>query len=167
MTLELVNHVKGHRIPSSFLKSHLKKAFSRKYIGRFFSKRDLSHFSKNQILRIVFVDQTTIRRLNKQYRNKNKTTDILSFDLEEPGVLGELAVCMSVIQKQASQYQVPVREELLFLVLHGVLHLLGYDHEHSEDEATRMFRLQTSLFRALRPRSSGNRQEAFSLQNLV
>jgi probable rRNA maturation factor len=95
---------------------------------------------------IVFVNSKEQRRLNKSFRGKDYATDVLSFDPMEPGALGELVICPEVIARQAKEHGLLVREELGYMVLHGFLHLLGFDHEKGEREAKRMFTLQDDLF---------------------
>jgi probable rRNA maturation factor len=92
--------------------------------------------------------------LNREFRNKDKPTDVLSFPSGEKltGVsfLGELAISIPMACKQAKEFGVTVREELLRLLIHGLLHLLGYDHEGvSKSEAQRMRRLERKILTEL------------------
>jgi len=96
-------------------------------------------------LSLLVTDDATVRELNKTYRGKNKTTDVLSFALEAdrrgnaaagfvmpPGeivYLGEVIVSYPKAAEQAVERKHPVEDELALLVVHGVLHLLGYDHD--------------------------------------
>lgn len=96
-------------------------------------------------LSLLITDDATVRELNKTYRGKDKTTDVLSFALEAdrrgdaaagfvmpPGEvvhLGEVIVSYPKAAEQAAERQHPVEDELALLVVHGVLHLLGYDHD--------------------------------------
>jgi len=90
-------------------------------------------------LNLVFVDNQEIRRLNREYRGKDKVTDVLSFNIEEPNsaeaTFGEVYICSPRAVAQAREYGVTVTEELLRLACHGFLHLLGYDHENDKDSA--------------------------------
>ncbi len=83
--------------------------------------------------------------MNHQYRGRSGPTDVLSFSPVEGGDLGELAFCMEVLKRQALAAGHSLREEILMMLVHGFLHLLGYDHETSERDACRMFRLQAKL----------------------
>ncbi|MGK9043601.1 rRNA maturation RNase YbeY [Mammaliicoccus vitulinus] len=95
-------------------------------------------------LSISFVDEEEIQAINRDYRNKDKVTDVISFSLEEdepeiegldiPRVLGDIIICLGVAQEQAQSYNHSLSRELGFLALHGFLHLLGYDHMTEEDE---------------------------------
>ena len=104
----------------------------------------------SQELTIVFLDSTPARKLNKIYRKKNYATDILSFEGASPLELGELVICPQVLQKQAKEHDLSFKAELAYMLIHGVLHLLGYDHERSATEAKKMFQIQDQLFDRLR-----------------
>lgn len=97
---------------------------------------------------LAFVSAPEIRRLNAKYRGKNKVTDVLSFNLNEKDMLGELLICYPVAKRQAAELGHSTRDEVLFLLVHGLLHLFGYDHEKSSD-AKRMFPLQTKILTRL------------------
>lgn len=92
------------------------------------------------------------QELNSKYRNKNKPTDVLSFPMEEHslesyGILpvGDIFVCLEVAKAQAKEMDLPVNEEMTRLVVHGFLHLLGYDHERSPEEEEKMIALQETI----------------------
>lgn len=94
---------------------------------------------------IVFVDDDQIHHLNKTYRNKNKPTDVLAFAMQEgefvgvsPDVLGDVVVSVPTAAKQATRAGHPLMEEVTMLVVHGLLHLLGWDHDtEAKDVAMR------------------------------
>lgn len=77
---------------------------------------------------VSLVNDSTIRRLNRRYRKKARPTDVLSFAYGEEGLLGEIIISEETARRQAKAYGAPYREELRRLVIHGVLHILGYDH---------------------------------------
>ncbi|MFA6023946.1 MAG: rRNA maturation RNase YbeY [Candidatus Gracilibacteria bacterium] len=85
-------------------------------------------------LELLLTDDSTIHALNKQYRGKDRPTDVLSFSLEDPVHLGQLVISVDRAREQAEQIGQSLEEELRFLFAHGVLHLLGYDHEEPEEE---------------------------------
>ena len=95
-------------------------------------------------LSISFVDEEEIQAINRDYRDKDNVTDVISFSLEEdepeiegldmPRVLGDIIICLEVAKEQAESYNHSLSRELGFLALHGFLHLLGYDHMTEEDE---------------------------------
>ena len=104
---------------------------------------------------IKLVDEDTIAQLNAQWMDKEGPTDVLAFPMdelrpglvnEEPeeGVLGDLVLCHSVAEKQAAQAGHAVADEVDLLTVHGILHLLGYDHAEP-DEHREMFGLQARL----------------------
>ena len=86
-------------------------------------------------LSIALVGQGRIRELNKKYRGKNRATDVLAF----PGDgLGEIIICLREVKKNAKRYRSNSEKELARVLIHGILHLLGYDHEKSEQAAEKM-----------------------------
>ena len=87
-----------------------------------------------------------IKKLNKQFLKKNKTTDILSFSPIEDDSLGELVLCAEKITRQAREQRFNFEEEMAYLLLHGLLHLLGYHHEKGGAEARRMYQIQDEIF---------------------
>lgn len=103
-------------------------------------------------LTIVFVESAHMKKLNHQFRGKNKVTDVLSFSEKEGNVGDELVLCGAKVEAQAREHGLQASEELGYLLIHGVLHLMGYDHEGDEKEAQRMFRLQDKIFEKLRNR---------------
>ena len=88
-------------------------------------------------INLVLVEDEKIRELNKKYRNQDKVTDVLSFtqpdDFIQPpdqiNRLGEVFICLSQAQKQSQDLKINVRQELARLFIHGILHLMNYDHE--------------------------------------
>ena len=104
---------------------------------------------KNPLLNIVIVDNKRIQEINKEYRNKDAVTDVISFAFEDDGeklyndirVLGDIYICIPQMKRQAIDYGHSEKRELSFLTVHGLLHLLGYDHMIKEDEEV-MFGLQ-------------------------
>ncbi|MBQ5543973.1 MAG: rRNA maturation RNase YbeY [Mycoplasmataceae bacterium] len=98
---------------------------------------------------LMFVGTKKIKDLNTKYRNKNKVTDVISLAYNEPflyqskdiNILGEIYVAYDVALKQAKKYNHSLKREICFLVLHGLLHLIGYDHMNLQDEK-KMFGLQ-------------------------
>lgn len=97
-------------------------------------------------LTIVFLDKGAAKKINFRYRKKNYPTDVLSFDGDGQLSMGELILCPQIIERQAKQHHLSFREELGYLLLHGILHLLGYEHERSYREAELMFQLQDKAF---------------------
>ncbi len=97
-------------------------------------------FDKDTEISVSFVDNTEIKRLNSFYRNKDVSTDVLSFPLGEDGVydinketgftmLGDIVISLETAVAQASMYGHSLEREVGFLTVHSMLHLLGYDHE--------------------------------------
>lgn len=102
--------------------------------------------NSQQELTIVFLAKGPAKKMNSEFRKRDYATDVLSFEGGQPGVLGELVICPDVVKKQALEHGLSFREELGYMLLHGVLHLLGFDHEKSQKEAQVMFNLQDDVF---------------------
>jgi probable rRNA maturation factor len=92
-------------------------------------------------LSILLCDDETIRQLNRQYRKKNKPTDVLAFPMNEgpgpspnPGLLGDVVISLPTATRQAGEHDRPIIQEVTFLLAHGLLHLLGYDHATRREE---------------------------------
>ena len=91
-------------------------------------------------LSLLLVSRDHIRKLNARFANEDHPTDVLAFpmmedDDEEESLLGDVVICPEVAQENAAKLQHSVSRELDTLVVHGTLHLLGYDHQTSEDRA--------------------------------
>lgn len=98
----------------------------------------------NAILSLSLVGDAAIRKLNLAYRGKDRATDVLSFPLDDARLLGDVVISVPTARRQAAAYDAPLERELERLLIHGILHLLGYDH-HSRDERRRMEREERRL----------------------
>lgn len=98
------------------------------------------HESKQTSFNVAFISNARMKQLNRDFRGKNKTTDVLSFPSEpddfdpNPDSLGDIAISVEQAQKQAIENGLDLETELKQLILHGVLHLCGYDHETDNGE---------------------------------
>ena len=92
---------------------------------------------KDSELSIALIGQGKMRKLNKKYRGKNRVTDVLAFPNKEIG-LGEIVICLREVKKNAKRYGLTFEKELSRVLIHGLLHLLGYDHEISEKKTKEM-----------------------------
>lgn len=104
-------------------------------------------------INLLICDEEAIKNLNREYRHKNQVTDILSWAYDEsetilipgePEIWGDLALCLDVCVKQAEESRWDLDTELIRLLVHGLSHLAGYDHQTPEDEK-KMLRLETEL----------------------
>jgi probable rRNA maturation factor len=128
----------------------------------------LSDGLKNDVLRtelsILFVNDKLIREMNRSYRGKDKTTDVLSFPqmsfnnsgnetvvmaTEQPPLLGDIVINTYQAARQAEEYGVSLQSEIIRLLTHGFLHLLGYDHEKCIEDARCMRALERRIVRKL------------------
>lgn len=107
------------------------------------------------IFSITFVTEEEIQKINKTYRNIDRVTDVISFAFEDNQnfqkdkvrVLGDIFICIPKMIEQAELYGHSEKRELSFLVVHGLLHLLGYDHKTEEEEKV-MFHKQEVILNA-------------------
>ena len=103
----------------------------------------------NAIFSVVFVGDEEIHEMNREYRGVDRVTDVISFAFEDNNdlvyndirMLGDIFICIPQMKRQATEYGHSEKRELSFLAVHGILHLLGYDHMNEEDEKV-MFALQ-------------------------
>lgn len=102
----------------------------------------LDERSRNQAeVSVVFVDDAEMRNLNRNYRGGNKSTDVLAFPMNEgrfaainPELLGDIVISVPQARKQAEMHEHSIERELTILLIHGLLHLLGYDHTTDQEE---------------------------------
>lgn len=104
---------------------------------------------KNVIVDVTLVQDSEMKKLNFQYRKKNKPTDVLSFGQKDmrigkQKVLGDIIIAKETTLRQAKKAKHRLKDEYAMLAIHGLLHLLGYDHERIKDEVV-MFGLQKKL----------------------
>jgi len=83
----------------------------------------------NKSISLNFIDDREMKKLNRKFRKKDKTTDVLSFNLNEGGLLGEVYISWPQAKRQAKEYNCSLTVEILRLIEHGILHLLGYTHK--------------------------------------
>lgn len=106
----------------------------------------------NAVFNIIFIDNKEIRKINREYRNVDNETDVISFALEDNmdivyddfRLLGDIYISYEKAIEQAKMYNHSIKREIFFLATHGILHLLGYDHME-EDEEKVMFDKQNKL----------------------
>ena len=89
---------------------------------------------------VAIVTDARVRLLNRQYRRKDKPTDVLSFPSDERGYLGDVVIAAGVAARQARAAGHSLATEIRVLALHGLLHLLGYDHERDDGRMARLER---------------------------
>jgi len=119
-----INNLTTVQVDEEFLKRVAKKVLE----GENKEKADLS---------IALVGQGRMRTLNKKYLGKNRVTDVLAFPAKELG-LGETVICLREVKKNAKRFGERFEKELARVFIHGILHLLGYDHERNKAAARKM-----------------------------
>ncbi len=87
-------------------------------------------------LSVLFCDDSFIRELNQQWRQKDEPTDVLSFEMGDPVVLGDIVISLDTAARQAGERGHDLETELRVLLVHGLLHLLGHDHEVDGEDVT-------------------------------
>ena len=111
---------------------------------------------KNTSFNVIIVDNSYIHKLNKEYRNIDRETDVITFALEDEDsiklpddirILGDIYISYDKVKSQAIEYGHSIKRELCFLAIHGFYHLLGYDHMTKEDEKV-MFKKQEEVLDA-------------------
>ena len=121
-------------------------------------KRTFKHLKLkfDPIISVSLVDNEFIHKMNRDYRGIDRPTDVISFAFldnedrqalyksKEPVCLGDIYISVEKAKEQAEEYQHSIKRELSFLFVHGLLHLLGYDHMNEEDEKI-MFKLQDEI----------------------
>jgi rRNA maturation RNase YbeY len=141
MPVEIVRRDASKEFPSRKLKTIAQKILE--LVGQ--NRAELS---------LALVENSEIQTLNAKYRKKDYPTDVLSFPVEDhlpakERLLGDVVISVQKAKEQAKQGRRSLDEEMMILLIHGVLHLLGYDHERSAEEARIMTRLEKRLYRAL------------------
>jgi len=107
---------------------------------------------RKAVVSVTLVDERQIRALNRHWLGRDALTDVIAFPLSTPGnaVLGDVYICVAAARLQAREFGVPLREELRRLVVHGTLHILGYDHpDGAGRERSTMWRRQEHYVKAL------------------
>ena len=123
--IEVVNRQRGSKIDTDTWATFAEKALMT--IGK-----------RGSSATIAFVSDKRIQQLNRQFRNIDKATDVLSFPAHEPDNLGDIAVSVETAARQAKENGLSFDDEVAQLILHGLLHLSGYDHETDNGEMNRL-----------------------------
>lgn len=111
---------------------------------------------ENAVMNVIIIDNEKIHKINREYRGIDRPTDVISFALEDDKtfiktdirVLGDIYISIDKVFEQAKSYNHSFRRELSFLTVHGILHLLGYDHMTKEEEQI-MFKKQDDILNSL------------------
>ena len=137
----------------SFPYNKISKKFFTAAAEKIFGIIDIDNISVN----IILTDNKFIQSINKNYRKKNKPTDVISFayrdddlfpNLDDNSIeeLGDIYISLEKASEQSLDYGVPLKDELKRLLIHGILHLLNYDHEISAEEDKRMRDMEDKIF---------------------
>ncbi|HEY6197837.1 MAG TPA: rRNA maturation RNase YbeY [Candidatus Binatia bacterium] len=141
MSVDVVSRVRGRKLPLRRIQRTAEKIL------------DFVDESESE-LSLAFVGNAAIAKLNKKYRRKSKATDVLSFPAEPaanggPGLLGDVVISVDKAREQAQAGGWTLTQEIDRLLIHGIVHLLGYDHERSAKDARVMRALEKKIARAV------------------
>jgi probable rRNA maturation factor len=142
----------------SIVKSIPSKQLFQTWADKAYGKRKKAY---EVVIRVVDIKEIT--ELNKQYRKKNQPTNIISFNFSPPvniktNLLGDLVICAPIVKLEAKLQHKTIKAHWAHLTIHGVLHLLGYDHKNKKD-AEKMEKLETKLLKELGFADPYNSQE--------
>ncbi|MFK5884087.1 MAG: rRNA maturation RNase YbeY [Candidatus Izemoplasma sp.] len=104
----------------------------------------IQELKNNDSINVILVDNNAIKDYNKNYRNIDKATDVLTFPDGTFGNLGDVIISMDKVKEQATEYEHSFNRELAFLAVHGLLHTIGYDHQ-TDDEDKEMTDIQNHI----------------------
>ena len=136
---------------------HLSEDYKEQFLQIIFTTAQLLNIEDDLELSCIIVDDNKIHEINKDYRQIDKSTDVISFAMEDndqyyvagmPRSLGDIFISIDHAKTQAKDYGHSLKREMCFLFTHGLLHLLGYDHMHEDDEKE-MFDLQKQILTTL------------------
>jgi len=136
IVITIQNPARSRQIPTHAVLNHIVKTVLRK------------HGSSSADITLRFVDQVEGASLNKQYRKKSGPTNVLSFPLSQAPLQGDIVICMPVVVSEARTQGKTIHQHLVHLVVHGVLHSLGFDHVDPK-EAVQMETLEIQLLAKL------------------
>ncbi len=113
------------------------------------------NYVENVEISVTLTDNREIRSINREYRNKDYATDVLSFPMGDKNydtgciMLGDIVISVERANEQANEYGHSLEREIAFLTIHSMLHLLGYDHEENEEDEAVMREKQTRLLNTI------------------
>ncbi|KKW34434.1 MAG: putative rRNA maturation factor [Candidatus Giovannonibacteria bacterium GW2011_GWA2_53_7] len=110
-------------------------------------EREIGHalrLREPETVSCAYINEETMQKLNKQFRGKDAPTDVLAFAYPDEEVIGEVLVCPAVARRQALHVNRTAKQEAKELIVHGVLHVFGFDHIHPKDERV-MLSLQKKI----------------------
>lgn len=145
---------------SEFDPRELKRIF-RKVVSLALKEKHLTSRDPYEVS-IVFTDASRIREINNKFRHVNRATDVLSFAFADeessryaPFLLGDIFICTDIVAKHAEKYGTTFETEMVFMVVHGMLHLLGFDHR-TKAQCNKMKKAEDLLMARLVPNWSGH-----------
>ncbi|WP_338984545.1 rRNA maturation RNase YbeY [Spiroplasma endosymbiont of Diplazon laetatorius] len=130
------------------------KEYEELYYNLLTSTKEVLKIDQSLSLSVNFIDEAKSRAINNEYRQKDYVGDVISFPIDDDfGIyeqldfreIGDIFITFSEANNKAQKYNHTIKEEMAWLFVHGLLHILGYDHETNEKEADEMFSLTDSI----------------------
>ncbi|MEA2088836.1 MAG: rRNA maturation RNase YbeY [Patescibacteria group bacterium] len=118
----------------------IKDCFFQDIVRHFFKEFDI----KDAEISIVIVNKNEIKKFNKNYRKQNRVTDVLSFIYNKKPLEGEILICYEKALQQAKENKIDLNQEIKLLLVHSLLHLIGYDHKNIK-EANKMKKMENKI----------------------
>lgn len=142
MDLVYRNSTKTRTFGEAFFRSYIKKTLA------------AARIKEEVALSVNLVGAAKMRTLNRKYRNKNTPTDVLSFPLGETALkgytirtLGDIFICPNYAERKAREEHISLGEKMAWLIVHGTLHLLDFDHDRSDEESAAMERMERTILK--------------------
>ncbi len=101
---------------------------------RYYTKKIVNYLEINKTIHIIFVSDNDIKNLNKKFFNKNTYTNVISFPINENDLLGEIYISIDTAKKESEEWGVSLLFEIIYLIIHGILHLIGYEDTTPQKE---------------------------------
>ena len=160
MDVYIYSSYKGQRVFKDFTSLWIKT-----FLNELKNEKKLKNksFLKSEEITVFYVKPSVIKKLNKDYRGKNKVTDVLSFTGDGVISLGEIIVCQEELKRKSEQTTLNLRLYSQFMISHSLLHLLGYTHEDSVRSEKEMMTLQNKLLRRVASKLAPSRKNEFDI----
>lgn len=160
MNIYIHQAYKGQRVFKDYTILWLECFFSELKKNRNLKNKELLNL---QELSLVYVDSKTIKKLNKDYRGKNRPTDVLSFSGDGFISLGEIIICQEVLKEKTKNSHLPLKLFTQLMICHSSLHLLGYTHEDSRASEDEMITLQNKTLKKVASKLSVEHKNQFEI----
>ncbi len=93
-------------------------------------------------LSLLLTDDAGITELNRRYLHRDRPTNVISFPMNDSSMLGDIAISVETASRNAREGEIPLEDEIIFLIIHGLLHLTGYDHEDGDESKAALMKIK-------------------------